>query len=76
MIGLMIDGYRLARIRETRRSGSCNTSVKQRHREEGATESLLRNMDVPIFITTHRSHQPSDAATRAAMRTPLIAGTE
>jgi regulator of PEP synthase PpsR (kinase-PPPase family) len=55
IIGLMIDGDRLAQIRETRRPGSGYASVKQCHWEVDAAESLLRSMGVPIFITTHSS---------------------
>ena len=53
--GLMIDGDRLAQIRETRRPNSRYASVKQCHWEVDAAESLLRAAGVPIFNTTHSS---------------------
>ena len=55
IVGLMIDGDRLAQIRETRRPGSKYASLKQCHWEVDAAESLLRSMGVPIFQTTHSS---------------------
>ena len=55
IIGLMIDGDRLAQIRDTRRPGSRYASLKQCHWEVEASESLLRAEGVPVFNTTHSS---------------------
>jgi regulator of PEP synthase PpsR (kinase-PPPase family) len=55
IVGLMIDGDRLAQIRETRRPGSKYSSLKQCHWEVQSAESLLRAEGVPVFNTTHSS---------------------
>lgn len=55
VVGLMIDGDRLAQIRETRRPGSRYSSLKQCHWEVESAESLLRSEGVPVFYTTHSS---------------------
>jgi regulator of PEP synthase PpsR (kinase-PPPase family) len=55
IVGLMIDGDRLAQIRETRRPGSKYASIRQCHWEVETAESLLRAEGVPVFHTTHSS---------------------
>jgi regulator of PEP synthase PpsR (kinase-PPPase family) len=55
IVGLTIDGDRLAQIRENRRPGSNYASLKQCHWEVEAAESLLRTVGVPVFHTTHSS---------------------
>lgn len=55
IVGLTIDGDRLAQIRETRRPASQYASLKQCHWEVDAAESLLRSAGVPVFNTTHSS---------------------
>lgn len=55
IVGLMIDGDRLAQIRETRRPGSRYASLKQCHWEIESSESLLRAEGIPVFNTTHSS---------------------
>lgn len=55
IVGLMIDGDRLAQIRDTRRPGSRYASLKQCHWEVESSESLLRTEGVPVFNTTHSS---------------------
>jgi len=54
-VGLMIDADRLAQIRETRRPGSPDASLKQCHWEVDAAESLLRSEGIRAFATTHSS---------------------
>lgn len=55
IVGLMIDGDRLAQIRDTRRPGSRYASLKQCHWEVESAESLLRAEGIPVFNTTHSS---------------------
>ncbi len=55
IIGLAIDGDRLAQIRETRRPGSRYASLKQCHWEVEMSESLLRGEGIPVFNTTSSS---------------------
>ncbi|MDX1556021.1 MAG: pyruvate, water dikinase regulatory protein [Xanthomonadales bacterium] len=55
IVGLTIDGDRLAQIRETRKPGSRYASLKQCHWEVESAESLLRSEGVPVFHTTHSS---------------------
>jgi len=55
IIGLMIDGDRLAQIRDTRRPGSRYASIKQCHWEVENAERLLRMEGIPVFNTTHSS---------------------
>jgi regulator of PEP synthase PpsR (kinase-PPPase family) len=51
----MIEGDRLAQIRDTRRPGSRYASIKQCHWEVESAESLLRAEGIPVFNTTHSS---------------------
>ena len=69
IVGLMIDGDRLAQIRETRRPASRYASLKQCHWEVDSAESLLRAEGVPALHTTHSSVE--EIASRVLMQLGL-----